>query len=131
VYYLDILVVYFAENSMPATVPGHAARRTQTPNGVMTTLASPTLGATRELVLWRVRMEAGAAGPEHAFDSEQVWTVVAGAANVTVDGDTIVLPAGATRHIVANGPLEALVAGRAGARVTAAGHDGVTPPWIA
>ena len=120
--------------------PGHSCDdRTQTPNGVMTTLASPTLGATRELVLWRVRMEAGAAGPEHAFDSEQVWTVVAGAANVTVDGDavtlatgdTIVLPAGATRHIVADGPLEALVAGRAGARVTAAGHDGVTPPWIA
>jgi quercetin dioxygenase-like cupin family protein len=121
------------------TVPAAAARRSETPNAVMTTLASPTLGATRELALWRVRMEAGGAGPEHVFDSEQVWTVVSGAARVTVDGeqavlaagDTIVLPAGATRRIRADGELEALVAGRAGARVTAAGHDGVTPPWIA
>lgn len=124
---------------MPAIVPSAAARRTETPNGVMTTLASPTLGATRELALWRVRMETGSTGPEHAFDSEQVWTIVAGAARVTVDGeeaalaagDTIVVPAGATRRISAEGALEALVAGLAGACVTAVGHAGVTPPWIA
>lgn len=124
---------------MPNTVPATAARRTETPNALMTTLASPTLGAARELALWRVHMDAGAAGPEHTFDAEQVWTVVTGAARVTVDGaeaalvagDTIVLPAGATRRIAADGPFEALVTGRAGARVTAAGHDAVTPPWIA
>lgn len=124
---------------MPATVPAAATRCTETPNAVMTTLASPTLGATRELALWRVRMAAGAVGPEHAFDSEQVWTVVAGAARVTVDGeevtlaagDTIVLPAGATRRVAVDAPFEALVAGSAGARATAAGHDGAIPPWIA
>lgn len=122
-----------------AVIPGPAARRTETPNAVMTTLASPTLGAARELALWRVSMEAGASGPEHVFDSEQVWTVVAGTARVSVDGtghalsagDTIVLPAGAPRQIVAVEALEAFVTGRAGARVTAAGHDRVTPPWIA
>lgn len=123
---------------MPVTVRASDVRRTETPNAVMTTLASPTLGAAAELVLWRVCMETGAAGPDHTFDSEQVWTVVAGVARVTVDGkeavlatgDTIVMPAGVARRIVAEGPFEALVAGRAGARVTASGHHGVTPPWI-
>ena len=124
---------------MHQIVRADATRRHETPTGVMTSLASPSLGATRELALWRVRMEAGAVGPEHAFDGEQVWTVVAGRARVSVDGDevtiaagdTLVLGAGATRQIAADGPLEALVAGRAGLRATAAGHAGVTPPWIA
>jgi quercetin dioxygenase-like cupin family protein len=105
----------------------------------MTTLASPTVGSTVDLAVWRVRMEPGQAGPEHAFDSEQVWTVVAGAARFAVDGtesrlvagETILVPAGLTRRINADGEFEALVSGRAGARVRAAGHDDVTPPWIA
>ena len=53
-------------------------RRTQTPNATMTTLASPTLGATEGLSLWKVEMAAGASGPRHVFDSEQLWTVQAG-----------------------------------------------------
>jgi quercetin dioxygenase-like cupin family protein len=57
--------------------------------------------------------------------------VVDGAASQVGAGDTIVLPAGATRRIHADGRFEALVAGRAGAGVTAAGHEGTTPPWIA
>ena len=43
------------------------ARRTETPNAVMTTLASPTLGGARQ-ALWRVDMTGGQAGPLHAFD---------------------------------------------------------------
>ena len=120
---------------MPLTQP----RRTETPNAVMTTVASPTVGATTALAVWRVRMEPGQAGPEHAFDSEQVWTVVAGTARFAVEGvesrlvagETIVLPAGVTRRIRADGEFEALVAGCAGARVSAAGHDGTIPPWVA
>jgi quercetin dioxygenase-like cupin family protein len=124
---------------MDLKISAAAGRRTETPNAVMTTLASPTLGGTSELAVWRVRMEPGQAGPLHSFDSEQVWTVVAGAASATVDGravtlsagDTLVLPAGVVRRIEADGPFEALVAGRAGARADAAGREPATPPWIA
>ena len=49
------------------------SRRTTTPNGVMTTHASPTQGGST-LAVWRVEMVAGAAGPQHSFDTEQVWT---------------------------------------------------------
>jgi quercetin dioxygenase-like cupin family protein len=87
-------------------IPSAEARRTETPNAVMTTLASPTQGAAGRAV-WRVDMRAGQAGPEHAFDAEQVWTVIEGAATVELDGathalaagDTVVMPAGATRRV--------------------------------
>ena len=38
-------------------------RTTVTPNATMTTLASPTLGATSGRSLWQVDMAAGASGP--------------------------------------------------------------------
>lgn len=116
-------------------------RRSETPNAVMTTLASPTLGGARASV-WRVEMTPGAAGPEHVFDAEQVWTIVAGGARFDVDGhaeeleagDTVVLPAGATRRIVAAAPggMAALVTAAGDARAsTAADGDRGVPPWIA
>ena len=116
-------------------------RTTTTPTGVMTTLASPTLGGSAGLSLWRVAFPAGAAGPVHAFDSEQVWTVLSGAAVFTVDGwdhelaggDTIVLPANATRQVRAESGAEFIVSGYGAAAVSAPGHpaDGSTPAWIA
>jgi len=70
-------------------------RRTETPNAVMTTLASPTQGG---------------AGPLHAIDTEQVWTVLDGGATVELDGqalavgpgDTLILPADAPRRVSAD-----------------------------
>jgi quercetin dioxygenase-like cupin family protein len=116
------------------------ARRHETPNAVMSTLASPTLGGAT-LALWRVEMAPGARGPDHVFDVEQVWTVTAGGADVTIEGetqsvasgDTLVLPAGAVRQIVATGEgFAALAAAPAGARALLAdGTDRGTPPWIA
>lgn len=116
-------------------------RRHETPNATMTTLASPTVGETAQLSLWRVDMVAGARGPEHTFDVEQVWTAVRGGAQVTVGGtaatvaagDTLVLPAGTLRQIVADDSgFEALVAAPAGARASMPdGTDRGVPPWIA
>lgn len=116
------------------------ARRTTTPNATMTTFASPTQGGSG-LALWRVDMAPGASGPPHAFDVEQVWTVLHGAAVVELDGaehtvepgDTVVMPAGAPRRVHADGTagLTALVAAPAGARATGPGGDPVLPPWIA
>ena len=124
-----------------SVIRGGQARRTETPNAVMTTLASPTLGGARQ-ALWRVDMTGGQAGPLHAFDVEQVWTVLGGGASVQLDGatvtigpgDTIVLPAGAPRRITADpaAGLSAIATAPAGALASAPDRaESIVPPWIA
>jgi quercetin dioxygenase-like cupin family protein len=126
-------------------------RRTETPNAVLTTLASPTQGNSNQAV-WRVEMTAGHAGPLHGIDAEQVWTVLAGGANVEVGadqanvgtGDTIVLPADVSRRITAD-TEEGLVAivtatasmrayvltgSAAGPHPAATDADKVVPGWV-
>jgi quercetin dioxygenase-like cupin family protein len=115
------------------------ARRHETPNATMATLASPTQGGAA-LALWRVEMAAGQRGPEHTFDVEQVWTVVSGGASVELDGerdrvttgDTLVLAPGTIRRIAAgDSGFEALVVAPAGARaILSDGTDRGTPAWI-
>ncbi len=101
------------------------SRRTETPNAVMTTLASPAQGGAGQ-ALWRVDMRPGQAGPLHAIDTEQVWTVLDGSATVELDGetltvgpgDTMIFPADAPRRITA-GPapgVTAIAAAPAGTR---------------
>jgi quercetin dioxygenase-like cupin family protein len=129
------------ELTMITTVRAGDSRRTQTPNATMTTLASPTLGPTSGLSMWRVEMTAGAQGPRHAFDSEQLWTVLEGQVSVAVDdqtvdlaaGDTIVLAAGRERQISAATAVRLLVCGRGDAVALVPGEDAPrgTPPWIA
>jgi quercetin dioxygenase-like cupin family protein len=126
---------------MPTTVRAAENRRTETPNATMTTLASPTLGSTDGLSLWRVEMEPGITGPLHAFDSEQLWTVLDGELTVTVDGEPTELGAGDT--VVFPPTVERQVHARTAARLIVCGHgDGVarvageaatrgTPAWIA
>jgi quercetin dioxygenase-like cupin family protein len=127
---------------MPAVVHASDVRRSETANAVMHTLASPTLGPSGGLSLWRVSMTDGQRGPLHVFDSEQILTVLRGGATVAVggesfelgEGDTIVLPAGEERRIAAAaGGLEALATGHGGARARVPGEerDRGTPPWIA
>lgn len=109
-----------------AVIRNAQARRIRTPNGVMTTLASPTQGEAGQAV-WRVEMAPGAEGPVHAFDTESVWTwlqgggeVRIGGERVTVEaGDTMVLPAGALRQMVtsADRGFTAIVAAPAGVQV--------------
>ncbi|NUW43729.1 cupin domain-containing protein [Nonomuraea rhodomycinica] len=84
-------------------------RKTETPNGVMTTLASPTQGGARQAV-WRVDAKPGMVGPVHAFDAELVWTWLDGSAVVELGGerfevgagDTMVLPADVSRQMFAD-----------------------------
>jgi quercetin dioxygenase-like cupin family protein len=141
VYDLDNQVVYLQEAAMPTTVRVADARRTETPNATMTTLASPTLGPTDGFSLWQVEMEAGAAGPLHTFDREQLWTVLGGEVTITVEGastelaagDTIVIPAGAERQVLARTAARLIVCGPGDAVVTVPGEEAPrgTPPWIA
>jgi quercetin dioxygenase-like cupin family protein len=90
--------------------------------------------------MWEVRMDAGSRGPLHVFDSEQVWTILAGALEVTIAdeherlavGDTIVFPPGVARQIAAVEGAHALVCGFGDAAVFVPGEDAPrgTPPWI-
>jgi quercetin dioxygenase-like cupin family protein len=116
------------------------ARRVETPNATMTTYASPTQGGSTQ-ALWQVEMAPGAVGPVHVMDAEQIWTVLAGAAAVTVDGerldvvvgDTVVLAAGRTRRIAADpaAGLTAIVTGRGADVASGPGREPTVPPWIA
>jgi quercetin dioxygenase-like cupin family protein len=120
-------------------------RRTETPNAVMTTLASPTQGGA-SLAVWRVEMRPGQTGPLHGIDTEQILAVLEG--GVTVDlgaetiaaaaGDTVVLPADLPRRITAGSDgVTALVSARPAMRAyvvqaaTAAAPVGekLVPPW--
>ncbi|TKK85589.1 cupin [Herbidospora galbida] len=117
-----------------------AARRSETPGGVMTTFASPSQGGSAHSV-WRVEGNPGIAGPRHDFDREQIWAFVTGGATVELGGetfevaggDTVVMPAHTARQVTAADEGFTAV-------VTAAGDakailpDGTvhgTPPWIA
>ena len=121
-------------------IPAAAARRTETPNAVMTTLASPTQGGAAH-ALWRVDMAPGQAGPAHVFDAEQVWTVLDGGATLALSGvehavgpgDTVVIPAQAQRRVVAGaGGLTAIVTAAPGARARLVdGTDRGVPAWVA
>jgi quercetin dioxygenase-like cupin family protein len=114
-------------------------RVTETPNAVMTTYASPTLGS-EELSVWRVEMKATAQGPVHVVDSEQVWTGLSGQATITLgsdelelrEGQAVVLPAGIERQVKATDDFTAIVSGYGHAKVSVPGEDTDrgTPPWI-
>ncbi|WP_141582908.1 cupin domain-containing protein [Actinomadura sp. WMMA1423] len=128
------------------------SRRTETPNAVMTTAATPTQGGTEGIAVWRVEWRPGRTGPLHAFDTEQVWTFLDGAAVVDLDGrkleagagDTVVLPAGAPRQMATGDTgFTAVVAARAGCLVydpealvdetrcaiAPQGDERIVPPW--
>ena len=125
---------------MPVIRPSES-RRTETPNAVMTTLASPTVGGAAHS-LWRVDMRPGAKGPLHAFDAEQVWTVVDGGATVELDGeaftvapgDTVIMPATLPRRVCADAQagFAAIVAASPGASASAPDStDKIVPAWTA
>jgi quercetin dioxygenase-like cupin family protein len=106
----------------------------------MTTLASPTLGATGGRSVWLVDMTAGAKGPLHVFDTEQIWTVLHGRVSIEIDavnhpldaGDTVVIPAGTERQVHANTTCRLLVTGDAAATASIPGEPEPrgTPAWI-
>ncbi|TDD33169.1 cupin domain-containing protein [Actinomadura sp. KC06] len=129
------------------------SRRTDTPNGTMTTFATPTQGGTEGLALWRVDMAPGRTGPLHAFDTEQIWTFLDGAATIDLDGrkleagpgDTVVLPADVPRQMTSrpDAGFTAVVAAHAGCLaydpdalvddtkcdIAPQGDERLVPPW--
>jgi quercetin dioxygenase-like cupin family protein len=115
------------------------ARRTETPGGIMTTLASPTQGDA-QVALWRVEGKPDTAGPVHTISADQVWTFLDGGASVRLGeeeltakaGDTVVMPAGVARQVTADDAgFVAICAAPADARASVDGKDFGVPPWIA
>jgi quercetin dioxygenase-like cupin family protein len=104
---------------MPVTTSAES-RRTETPNAVMTTLASPAQG-NAACAVWRVDMRPGQAGPLHAIDAEQVWSVLEGGASLLLGPDTIELRPGDTVVMAADVPR----------RITADPEDGVVMIGVA
>ncbi|PPK63709.1 cupin domain-containing protein [Actinokineospora auranticolor] len=113
-------------------------RTVTTPAAVMIGLAAPSRGSA-ELSTWRVRMNPGSPSPVHVVDREQVWMIIAGAFEFTVDGESakavagqaVVVPAGASRrfHALAEAG-DALVCMAAGGQVGAPGSEARQPiPW--
>jgi quercetin dioxygenase-like cupin family protein len=123
-----------------AATRSESMRRTETPNALMTTVASPTQGPTTELSVWKVHMRAGQQGPLHVFDREQVWHVLGGEIDVVVDGaslhlrpgDAVVLAAAAERQITALVDADLIVCGRGDATAFVPGEADSrgTPDWI-
>ncbi|MEI5099394.1 VOC family protein [Streptomyces sp. PmtG] len=110
---------------------------TESPNARMTGLAAPSRGSA-ELSTWTVAMAAGQTGPEHVIGREQVWTVTAGALDVTCAGrtetveagQTLVLPPDVLRQVHAPKAAEAHVAMRADGVASVPGAEGTrTLPW--
>lgn len=123
-----------------APVRSFEARRVETPNAVMTTLASPTQGLSTALSMWQVEMGGGQRGPVHAFASEQLWHVLDGEAEVAIEGETLalgagdslVMPAGVDRQVFARTSARFVVCGLGNAVVSVAGETAPrgVPPWI-
>ncbi|VFA96805.1 cupin domain-containing protein [Nocardia cyriacigeorgica] len=88
-----------------------------------------------------MEVAAGKSGPLHFIDAEQVWTILGGSAEITVNGadhvvsagDTIILPPDVLRQISGGAEgFTAIVTAPAGARAgTPDGATTVVPPWIA
>ncbi len=114
------------------------ARVTETPNAVMASLATPSLGS-KDLSTWRVSMQEGAQGPVHVVDREQVWVTLAGTVEFIADGSAklvrtgqaVILPAHEARQVrVVDGPVDALVCMSIGGFASAPGSDERHPlPW--
>jgi quercetin dioxygenase-like cupin family protein len=123
-----------------SVVRATSMRRSETPNAVMTTLASPTQGGTKSVSAWRIVMHPGQQGPRHVFDREQVWHVLSGDADFTVEGETahlhagdaVVLPGGAERQVTAVTTTEIIACGESAVVATVVGEDHArgTPSWI-
>lgn len=113
-------------------------RTIKTGSAVMYGFAAPSQGS-EQVATWRVSVIDGGVSPVHVIDKDQVWMLISGTFEFTVDGDTaqvsagqtLVVPAGSVRQFRSIGqPLEAIVAMQAGGLVSIPGTEGANPvPW--
>lgn len=104
-----------------------------------TSYAAPARGST-ELCVWRVDIPAGTPAVPHRISREEVFVVVAGTVELTVDGrtDTLVpgevavVPAGSSLRLDNPGPgqASAWVSTSVGLQGVLPDGSTVVPPWV-
>lgn len=117
----------------PSNVPTHAHGPTH-----FTSLATPSRGGTSDTSVWKVDIAPATPATPHRLTREEVFVVLAGAADVTIGdsrhavtrGDVIVVPPD-TDFALATGdqPLSALCCLPVGGQAYLAGGAPFTPPW--
>jgi quercetin dioxygenase-like cupin family protein len=121
-----------------AVVPAPSGPTHQAGAAQFTSLATPSRGST-DTSVWSVEIAPGAPGVEHRLTREEVFVVLAGRAEVRLDGerscartgDAIVVPPGVPFALAAVGdePLRALCCLPVGGQGQLADGEPFTPPW--
>ncbi|WP_067710543.1 cupin domain-containing protein [Nocardia yamanashiensis] len=101
-------------------------------------LAAPSRGS-KENCAWRLSIKPGVDAPPHALDREEIFIALAGAMNVTMDGETFTVAAGDALIVPAHHqfamanpnpePFEAIVVLPVGGQGLIPGQPPVIAPW--
>ena len=120
-------------------IPLDTARTVATAAATMRTIVTPSTSPTMDVAVWHTELPAGAAGPKHTIDGDQLVVVVSGTVCVEVDdtahelsvGDGFVLPGGVARVLAAAGgePATTITVGKPGALATVGDGGPVQVPW--
>ena len=121
-----------------AVVPAPAAPTHELGGARFTSLATPSRGSS-DTSVWVVEISPGTPGTPHRLTREEVFVVLAGRADVRLDGaasvaeagDAIVVPSGVPFALAPVGaePLRALCCLPVGGQGQLADGEPFTPPW--
>jgi quercetin dioxygenase-like cupin family protein len=111
----------------------------ETQGNHMTGLASPSRGA-KELLVFRGRLDPGAASPPHTHDHEEVFVVTEGKVHARIGdeehelsaGDAAVIPPNTVHQVVnkSDGAFDLVISMLAGTRFFRPdGEEVPAPPW--
>ena len=121
-----------------AVIPAPTAPTHQLGGASFTSLATPSRGSL-DTSVWQVEIQPGTPATPHRLTREEVFVVLAGRADVRIDGqpgtagpgDVVVVPVAVDFEIVAGGsePLRALCCLPVGGQAQLADGEPFTPPW--
>ncbi len=116
------------------SVPTHTLGGT-----TFTSLATPSRGSTTDNSLWRVQLAPGTTPTPHSLTREEIFLVLRGTADVTIDGvqetaltgSAIVVPSGVPFGLGNDGdePVELLCCLPVGGQAQLGDGTLLTPPW--
>jgi len=92
---------------------------------------------SRDVEVWRAKMDAGSATPPHQHDHEEVVVVLAGIGRARIEneefefqaGDTLILPAGKVHQLFAKTDAESIAVMPAGSVIRTAAGVIMDLPW--
>ncbi|MBZ5700193.1 MAG: cupin domain-containing protein [Acidobacteriia bacterium] len=102
----------------------------------MVGLATPRC-STREVEVWRAKMDAGSATPPHQHDHEEVVVVLSGRGRARIEnqefefqaGDTLILPAGKVHQLFAETDADSIAAMPIGSLIRTPTGEIMDLPW--